>query len=128
MSWLLNNYFLPTLYPVTQPEAHTPQLRPLAPILKDYKNLLKIITRDASLRAQYQGEVAKVLRDIERWISEAKVAGNVLLGALDWDNSSSTHYPEVDPRERWALEKFCDSLLDKGVLVPLSRKSVISTL
>lgn len=124
MTWLLNNYFLPTLYPATQPTAKTPPLRSLAPVLKEYKNLLKITTRDASLRSQYQTEVTRILRDVERWISEAKVASNVLSGAFDWDASPGAHELEADPRERWALERFCDTLLDKGMLVPLSKRSV----
>ena len=126
MTWLLNNYFLPTLYPTTQPTSYSPPLRPLAPILKEYKNILKITTRDVSLRSHYQPEITKILRDVERWITEAKVAANISAGALDWDLSGNVtaEDSEIDPKERWALEKFCDSLLEKGLLVPLSRKSV----
>ncbi|KAI0793360.1 Las1-like-domain-containing protein [Abortiporus biennis] len=122
MTWLLNNYFLPTLNPSAPPPTNTRPLHPIGPLLKRYKTLLKAISRDASLRNPYKTEVTKVLREIERWIAEAKVAANVSSGTFDWDIAGNGEDPEQDLKEKWALEKFCDSLLEKGSLVPLSKK------
>src|ERR1700722_3031311 len=112
MSWLFHNYFLPTLNPLTALRSQ-PTLRPLAPLLKQYKSLLKLTTRDASLSTQYQPAIDRVVRDVERWVAETKVAANVGLG---WDAD------EGGASERWALDKLCDALLEKGILVPLSKK------
>ncbi|KAJ7462768.1 Las1-like-domain-containing protein [Mycena galericulata] len=119
MTWLLHNYFLPTLNPSTVSQQQPAPLRPLAPILKQYKSLRKIITRDASLRSQYQQEIKGVLKDVERWLSEATVAANVAVTGLAWDTSEIS---DQNPKERWALERLCDALMDKGALVPLSKK------
>lgn len=125
MSWLLHNYFLPTINPSSAAQAQPVPMRSVAPLLKHYKGLLKITTRDASLRSQYKADIASVLRDIERWISEAKVAANVAVGQFGWDThgtSESRGTGEQDIREKWALERLCDGLLEKGALVPLSKK------
>ena len=106
-------------------QAQATQLRPLAPILKQYKNLLKITTRDASVVGQYKAAISSVQKDIERWISEAKVAANVAVGELEWDNVQGNDILgglDEDPKERWALERLCDGLLEGGALVPLSKK------
>ena len=68
--------------------------------------------------------VATVLRDIERWISEAKVAVDLAAGDLGWKTSQIFDDVDTDDqeRERLALEKLCDGLLEKGGLVPLSKK------
>lgn len=132
MNWLLHHYFLPTLNP-TLPDSSTstsaqPTLRPLEPLLKQYKSLLKIITRDASLRTQYRPEIEKVERDVERWVAEAVVTADVASGEFVWgrdagvDGNGEDENDEVDGKERWALNKLCDALLGKGVLVPLSKK------
>ncbi len=70
--------------------------------------------------------ITKAIRDIERWIAEARVASNASAGAFYWepDTNGSTEDSQLDPKERWALERFCEYLLEKGALVPLSRKSV----
>ncbi|KAJ3575915.1 hypothetical protein NP233_g798 [Leucocoprinus birnbaumii] len=130
MSWLLHNYFLPTINPASVPQREAPPLRPLAPVLKQYKSVLKTITRDASLRTRYKQEVNTITRDIERWISEAKVAANVVVGGVGWDtgeempgvDQGENREDSIDMKEKWALEKFCDALLEKGGLVPLSKK------
>ncbi|KAG5646041.1 hypothetical protein DXG03_004464 [Asterophora parasitica] len=124
MIWLLHNYFLPTINPSTAPETSTP-LRALEPTLKQYKNLLKMTTRDASLRTRYKPAVLSVMKDVERWIAEARVAANMSTRELGWDTNASESLldsGEIDPKERWALERLCDALLEKGGLVPLSRK------
>lgn len=122
MVWLLNNYFVPALNPSAPPKTQAPPLRPLSPILTQYKGLLKTTTRDASLRSQYKTEITQVLRDIERWVAEAKVAADISAATLEWDASEVDGPEPEDTRERWALDKLCDALLEKGGLVPLSKK------
>ncbi|KAG6837887.1 hypothetical protein H0H93_013040 [Arthromyces matolae] len=124
MTWLLHNYFLPTINPANLPETET-TLRSLEPTLKQYKKLLKITLRDTSLKAKYKSEVVTVLKDVERWIAEAQVAGNVAAREVGWDTSNSetiTRSSSRDVKEQWALERLCDTLLEKGYLVPLSKK------
>ncbi|KAG5653504.1 hypothetical protein H0H81_012714 [Sphagnurus paluster] len=122
MVWLLNNYFLPAINPSTAPEVVTP-LRPLEPTLKQYKHLLKMTARDASLRTHYAPAILSVMKDVERWITEARVAANMATRDL-WETTSETLLDsvEMDAKERWALERLCDALLEKGGLVPLSKK------
>ncbi len=135
MVWLLHNYFLPVINPASA-SRHEAPLRPLVPILRQYKAVMKIITRDASLRTHYKQQVNTVIRDIERWIAEAKVAANIVVGEVGWETSEAPP-PEnpslreeddsIDLKEKWALEQFCGALLEKGGLVPLSKKCVRSS-
>ncbi|KAH8086651.1 Las1-domain-containing protein [Cristinia sonorae] len=123
MRWLLDNYFLPTLNPSAQSSATSPPLRPLSPLLQKYKTLLKSVTRDASLKNQHKDEITRTLREIERWMAEAKVAAKASLSAFEWDvGNGEQDTGQEDTREKWALDRFCDHLLEKGVLVPLSKK------
>lgn len=125
MSWLLHNYFLPTLNPSSVVKLKTPSLRPIMPMLKQYKSLLKITTRDASLKSQYKIAISAVTKDIEKWVAEAKVAANVAVGEIGWESStpeSLSDSGEMDIKERWALERLCDALLQKGALVPLAKR------
>ncbi|KAI0697141.1 Las1-like-domain-containing protein [Cytidiella melzeri] len=123
MSWLLHHYFIPALNSSTVEPSKTPMLRPLDPLLAQYKSLLKITTRDAFLRTKHKHDITKILRDIERWISEAKLAANVTGATLGWDdNQPDDDAEEVDSREWWALNRLCDCLLEKGGLVPVSKK------
>jgi ribosomal biogenesis protein LAS1 len=100
-------------------------MRPVLPLLKQYKALSKIVTRDASMRSRYQSEITKVLRDIERWVSEAKVAASITGDSFGWDVQD---FQETDDnqnsnvKERLALEGLCDGLLAVGCLVPLSKR------
>ncbi|EIN13451.1 Las1-domain-containing protein [Punctularia strigosozonata HHB-11173 SS5] len=124
MSWLLHNYFLPILNPSTADQS-TPTLHPVQPLLKQYKSLLKITTRDASVALRFQGQITIVLRNIERWLGEAKLAARASSGDVSWDMSRSDQTDpddSVDYTEKWALESLCDNLLEKGFLVPLSKK------
>ncbi|KAF9475637.1 Las1-domain-containing protein [Pholiota conissans] len=122
MAWLLHNYYLPTLNPVIAHQALTP-LRPLAPMLKLYKSTMKIVTRDVSLVAQYKPRIINILRDIERWISEAKVAAISSTADLEYAPTQSfDDNVDGDVKEIWALERFSDCLMEKGMLVPLSKK------
>ncbi|KAJ8084369.1 rRNA-processing protein las1 [Marasmius tenuissimus] len=124
MSWLLHNYWLPTINPTTVTKADAP-LRPLSPILKQYKDMLKLTTRDASLKSQYKQSIGRTLKEVEKWIAEAKVTANVVAGELGWNfghSADAVHTDEQDAKERWALEVFCEALLEKGGLVPLSKK------
>ena len=122
MNWLLQNYFLPSINPSLPQPSQAQPLRPVTPLLKQYKNLLKITTRDASLRTQYKTDITRVLRDIERWVAEAKVAADVSAATIEWDIDSSEGSSEEDGREQWALERFCEALLEKGGLIPVSKK------
>ncbi|KAI0639041.1 Las1-domain-containing protein [Trametes polyzona] len=126
MAWLLHNYFLPTLNPSSPGTAPSQPLRPLAPLLKQYKTLLKATTRDATLRVQLRGDITKATREVERWIAEAKVASAAASGAVGWEDA----YPdgdEEDARERWALDRLAEALIQRGALVPLSKKKRLSS-
>ncbi|KAH9921458.1 Las1-like-domain-containing protein [Fomitopsis serialis] len=122
MAWLLNNYFLPTLNPSAPyaSQLQRPALRPIAPLLKQYKALAKATARDASLATKFRHDMARLLRDVERWIAEAKVAAPV--AATAWDDIDSEEGEGSDPRERWALDRLAEALLEKGALVPVSKK------
>ena len=115
MAWLLQNYWIPTLNPSTALVQAKP-LRPLLPILKQYKTLMKTITRDASLKNHYMPSIQALYRDVGRWISEARVGTNLAAGESGWESGMD------DVKEKWALERLCNALLEKGVLVPLSKK------
>ncbi|KAF7971829.1 hypothetical protein HWV62_19837 [Athelia sp. TMB] len=115
MAWLLHNYFLPTLNPSASTQAPAAQLPSLSPLLKQYKTLLKITTRDTSVHEKYEADILSVQRSIQRWIAQAKVAAGTSAGALAWEE-------DEDPKEKWALERLSDALLEKGALVPLSKK------
>lgn len=126
MAWLLHNYFLPTLNPSAPSAVPAPPLRPLSPLLKEYKALMKAITRDATLPVQYRADITRLLRDVERWISEAKVASAT--GRVGWDDAPGDGDEEDSPQEKWALDRLSEALLDKGMLVPLSKKCVHTSL
>ena len=118
MSWLLRNYFLPTISPMNQSVTPTVTLSPVLPLLAQYKQLLKMITRDASLKSRSKPELARILRDVEQWISEAKVAATTV--ELDTETQQDEEYE----REKWALERLCDALIGRGGLVPVSKRFV----
>jgi ribosomal biogenesis protein LAS1 len=99
------------------------------PLLRQYKSLLKkSLARgdddddDTSLHS-----ARAVLREIERWLSEARVAAAAhpatmneyggVRAPLDDDAGD-----DDDPRSTWALDQLCEALLARGALVPLSRK------
>ncbi|KAI0028295.1 Las1-like-domain-containing protein [Vararia minispora EC-137] len=107
LDWLLHNYFLPLLNPASA-QSHIPApLRPLAPLLAQYKHLAKVVSRDTSLTSRYQPDIDRTLRDIERWIAEAAVAA---------------HSTDDVERTAFSLDRLTDELLHRGALVPLSRK------
>lgn len=118
LTWLLNNYFLPILNQSTSTEPQPKTLPPLLPLLKRYKTLVKATLRDASLRTRYKANLSTVLKEIEGWIADAKVAANIAIGGIDWSGTAE----DEDPREKWALDRLSDVLLLKSVLVPLSKK------
>ncbi|KAK0465236.1 Las1-like-domain-containing protein [Desarmillaria tabescens] len=118
MTWLLHNYWLPTVNPYTAPIPQT-TLRSIVLVLKEYKMLLKETIRDESLKNRNKLAISNVLKDVERWIAEAKVAANVSIGDLGWENVSANNQ---DTKERFALEKLSDEMLARGILVPLSKK------
>ena len=100
-------------------------LRPLTPSLIEYKNTMKIIIRDVSLASQQKHKVIALMRDLERWIAESRVAANSVVED-SWTHIQLSGSPMIasDPKEIWALEKFCDKLSEQGTLVPLSKESV----
>ncbi|KIY69720.1 Las1-domain-containing protein [Cylindrobasidium torrendii FP15055 ss-10] len=110
MVWLFNNYWLPTSNPTTVPKLE-PVLRPIAPIFNEYRRLVKATVRDHSIKVSYQQPIARIVREIERWVSEAQVA---------IDHGLETG--DAGDKESFALEKLSDELLEKGVLVPLAKK------
>jgi len=120
MVWLLHNYYLPTLNPAQELAPAAPP-RPLLPILKSYKDIMKTITRDVALLPRYKPKLITVLRDLERWIAECKVAANVAAGEVGF--GSEYIIGNADFKEIWALESFCDGLAANGMLVPLAKKS-----
>ena len=61
------------------------------------------------------------MRDIERWIAEAKVASASVAGGVGWEDTQEEG-DEEDARERWTLDRLADVLLEKGMLVPLSKR------
>ncbi|KAJ4476611.1 Las1-like-domain-containing protein [Lentinula aciculospora] len=124
MTWLLRNYWLPTLDPSAAPQPEVASLRPLVPILKKYKSFVKLTTRDASLNKQYKQAMTDVFKDIEKWIAEATVAANVVNGELGW-NQTNGEEPRRDARERWALEILSDALIEKGGLIPIVKRKRI---
>ena len=125
MAWLLHNYFLPIISPPINNPEEVVSLRPLTPCLIEYKNAMKIVIRDVSLASQQKYKVITLIRDLERWIAESRVAANSI-AEESWTRiqSSSSPITSSDPKELWALENFCDKLSERGMLVPLSKKSV----
>ena len=116
---------MPELHPSSPAEPVRRQpLRSAAPLLKKYSVLMKAVTRDTSLRQRHQPEIDSVLRDIERWIAEAKAAVDISSGDLGWDDPTVDSTQTV--KERLALEAMCDHLMEKGALVPLAKKYVVS--
>jgi ribosomal biogenesis protein LAS1 len=85
---------------------------------------MKTITRDASLIPKHRPILITILRDLERWIAECKVAANVFVGEVGFGSDFAIGDP--DYKEIWALESFCDGLATKGMLIPLSKKSEIT--
>jgi ribosomal biogenesis protein LAS1 len=66
------------------------------------------------------------MRDIERWLAEAKLAADFAADAYGWGTIDGNEVEQEDPREKWALERLCDALIEKGALVSLSHKYVFS--
>ncbi|KLO19996.1 Las1-domain-containing protein [Schizopora paradoxa] len=124
MTWLLHNYFMPTLSPPESSNAAS-QLTPPTALLKEYKSLLKLTVRDASLKTRHKADETKILRDIERWIAEAKIAAAAVVGDVlgsRFLNDDAEDDAEGDPRESWALDRLCEELLGRGALVPVASK------
>ena len=86
---------------------------------------MKTIIRDVSLASQQKHKVIALMRDLERWIAECRVAANSVVED-SWTHIQISGSPmtALDSREVWALEKLCDKLSEQGRLVPLSKKFV----
>jgi ribosomal biogenesis protein LAS1 len=125
-SWLLHNYFIPmTTSSYNGQDLHIPEIRlpPISPILKRYKAVMKLATRDASLIPQYREELSHLRRSIERWIGDAQIAfSSSIVGKWDADQAEDAD----EERERWALERLCSALTERDGIVPTSVKSVKS--
>lgn len=122
LTWLLHNYFLPSLSETSTSSSQSSQTNQLQAIrlsLKQYKSISKTVSRDASLQSEYADELAKAIRDIERWAGETRIAFSA-------DNSFDLAIADHDRSEgeRWALNCLCDALIERGALVPVSSKSV----
>ncbi|KAH9060829.1 Las1-domain-containing protein [Lactarius vividus] len=128
LTWLLHNYFRPTLDPTFAHAA--PQirhsLRPVEPLLRRYKGLLKSLVRDDGAARRYNADVRAVLRELERWLLEARIAATSAPSTNEnegwWHARADDDGGGDEPRETWALDRLCDALLARGALVPLSRK------
>ena len=126
MAWLLQNYFFPLLNPVSNNLPILNPVRPLAPSLKLYKNTMKILTRDLSLMSQHKPRLGIILRDLEKWIAESGVTADVAI--MGETRFQTNHCPEGSEtaegnlKELWALEQFCKTLAEKGMLVPLAKR------
>ncbi|KAI6129295.1 Las1-like-domain-containing protein [Pisolithus croceorrhizus] len=121
LSWLFHNYFQPALNP-SAPPPRSAALRPVAPLLKSYKQLMKTVTRDASLRKRQQGDIDVVMREIERWIAEAMVSADLANNVITWGFDEHSENYRSDTKKRAALEPLCDALFNIGALVPLAKK------
>ncbi|KIM47925.1 hypothetical protein M413DRAFT_7067 [Hebeloma cylindrosporum] len=122
MAWLLQNYFFPLLNPVSNnPPILTP-VRPLAPLLKLYKNTMKIVTRDLSLMTRHKPRLGTILRDIEKWIAETRVSADAAMGETRWQTNHWADGDETAEGNLGALEQLCKTLAEKGMLVPLAKK------
>lgn len=91
--------------------------------MKRYKVVSKSITRDASLQKELGVELSKAIRNIERWLGEARVtftAHNI----NDIGSSVVNHDGEDngDEGERWALSCLSELLLERGSMVPISSR------
>lgn len=84
---------------------------------------MKAVARDGSLRKQHQDEIDTVMRDIERWITETKVSAALAAHPLGWGFDDNSVASRVDIKEKWALEILCDALLERGAIVPMSKRS-----
>ncbi|KAH9005961.1 Las1-domain-containing protein [Lactarius hatsudake] len=128
LTWLLHNYFRPTLDPTLAHAA--PQirhsLRPAEPLLRRYKGLLKSLARDDDGAARRDNaDVRAVLRELERWLAEARIAGANAQSTNEnegWWHARADDNDGDEPREAWALDRLCEALLARGALVPLSRR------
>ncbi|KAH9043781.1 Las1-domain-containing protein [Lactarius pseudohatsudake] len=128
LAWLLHNYFRPTLDPTLAHAA--PQirhrLRPAEPLLRRYKGLLKSRARDDDAARRDNADVRAVLRELERWLAEARIAGASAQSTNEnegwWHARADDDGDGDEPREAWALDRLCEALLARGALVPLSRK------
>ncbi|KAJ7814152.1 Las1-like-domain-containing protein [Mycena olivaceomarginata] len=119
MTWLLHNYFLPTINPSTVVPPQSAPLRSLAPMLKQYKSLRKIVIRDTSLRSQYQQEIKGVLRDVERWIAEATVSANVAVGELGWGTSGKGDQSAKERKRTFPADSFLPPKFSVELWAPL---------
>ena len=75
---------------------------------------MKANAKDASLHTKTEAQVKRVIREIERYTSEAL--------ATTWVSGAVSTIPTEQDRQQWALNLLCDVLLRVGNLVPLSKR------
>ncbi|KAG9085713.1 rRNA-processing protein las1 [Ceratobasidium sp. UAMH 11750] len=114
MTWLLNRYFLPTLSSSVS-TVESVNLPPLEPLLANYKSLMKTGLKDASLQGRNKTEVDKLMKEFVVWIAD--------VSALYAADSSVRGVDAATPSQKtkFATQRFCERLCDKGGLVPLSK-------
>ncbi|KAG8874223.1 rRNA-processing protein las1 [Serendipita sp. 405] len=111
LSWIEQRYFTPALANNQQPLSTGPDpLRPLNPLLKQYKAAFKLVIKDVSLKKSMSSEITAILRAFDGWISEA--------ATVAW----STWDSDEEERTSWALEKLCTALTQPGGLVPVAKR------
>ena len=78
--------------------------------------------------AKAKAALAASLPEIEALraqLEEAKVAAtSIALDMLSYQSRDEDTRQEPDARERWALDRLCDELFERGGLVPVSAKCV----
>jgi ribosomal biogenesis protein LAS1 len=87
-------------------------LKPLEPLLKQYKYIMKQLLRDSSLKRELSDKINASLRSFDLWITEAATAAWTI-----WE-------ADANERNEWALEKLAQGLADVGGLVPVAKKCV----
>ncbi|KAF8334244.1 Las1-like-domain-containing protein [Cantharellus anzutake] len=109
MSWIFQNYWIPTLHPGEALQTPLLELALLAPLLQEYKSSKKALIKDATLK---KTQITAALRQLERWIDEASAAWRLGPGRNAHQDGGSS----------WAIDQLCTELVKKGGIVPKSKK------
>ncbi|KAG8998110.1 rRNA-processing protein las1 [Tulasnella sp. JGI-2019a] len=120
LAWLLRHYFIPTIHPM-QPANIEPSisLPPFGPLIQEYKALMKLQIGDSSLISRQQDDLNRILRNVERWISEVNLAFG-RSPSLDIQGIGGEDADDWD--ETLALDYLCEKLVVKGVLLRVPKK------
>ncbi|KAG8884687.1 rRNA-processing protein las1 [Tulasnella sp. 332] len=119
LAWLLRNYFIPTIHPTPSVEVQPTMVLPsFAPLLQEYKALMKLQANDSSLIHRQRDNLNRILRNMERWINETKLALRGSFGFQGIDEGNNVE----EQSEGLALDYLCDNMLVKGGLFRVSKK------